>query len=74
MKKLVIYCFLSMLTVRSVAQHSHEPALVSHLPAFQDSLLSLSKQFINNESEPERYNANYQFIKTLVEALKEAKG
>ena len=73
MKKLVIYCFLSMLTVRSVAQHSHEPALVSHLPAFQDSLLSLSKQFINNESEPERYNANYQFIKTLVEALKEPK-
>jgi len=73
MKKLVIYCFLSMLTVRSVAQHSHEPALVSHLPAFQDSLLSLSKQFINNESEPERYNANYQFIKTLVETLKEPK-
>ena len=59
--------------MRSVAQHSHEPALVSHLPAFQDSLLSLSKQFINNESEPERYNANYQFIKTLVEALKEPK-
>ena len=44
--------------MRSVAQQSQEPALSSKLPAFQDSLLSLSKQFINKESEPERYNAN----------------
>ncbi|MFM6954560.1 MAG: hypothetical protein ACKOWL_06200 [Sphingobacteriaceae bacterium] len=59
--------------MKCVAQHSHEAVLVSHLPAFQDSLLSLSKQFINQEIEPERYNANYKFIKTLVEALKEPK-
>ncbi len=37
----------------------------------QDSLVSLSKKFVNHELEPERYNANYQFIKTLVSALKE---
>jgi len=73
MKKLVIFCFFSILAMQCWAQHSHEPAKVSQLPAYQDSLLALSNQFINQETEPQRYNANYQFIKTLVEALKEPK-
>lgn len=38
--------------------------------SLQDSLHQLSKTFINNEIEPERYNANYAFIKTLVTVLK----
>lgn len=38
---------------------------------YQDSLVSLSHQIINNNLEPERYNANYLFIKTLVSTLKE---
>jgi hypothetical protein len=73
MKKLVTFCFFSIVAIRCLAQHSHEPAQVSHLSAYQDSLLALSKQFNNQETEPERYNANSQFIKTLVEALKEPK-
>lgn len=47
------------------------PAIAQSKSALQDSLLSLSKKMINEELEPERYNANYQFIKTLVSALKE---
>jgi len=37
---------------------------------YQDSLTELGKTFINNENDLERKNANYQFIKTLVNALK----
>lgn len=36
----------------------------------QDSLQQLGYKMINDESEPERYNANYSFIKTLVNTLK----
>lgn len=40
------------------------------LAQYQDSLKSLGDQVVNNQSEPERYNANYKMIKTLVSALK----
>ena len=36
----------------------------------QDSLQILSYKMINDSIEPERYNANYKFIKTLVNTLK----
>lgn len=36
----------------------------------QDSLQVLSYKMINDSIEPERYNANYKFIKTLVNTLK----
>jgi len=36
----------------------------------EDSLKSLGFKFVNGQIEPERYNANYSFIKTLVSALK----
>lgn len=37
---------------------------------FQDSLMSISFDVINKPTEPERYNANYRFIKTLINTLK----
>jgi hypothetical protein len=37
---------------------------------FQDSLVSMGFDIVNKELEPERYSANYSFIKTLVNALK----
>jgi hypothetical protein len=52
------------------AQHSDDAARQRQLSAFQDSLKAISFQIYNNNSEPERYNASYTFIKTLVKALK----
>lgn len=40
------------------------------LLTLQDSLIAKSFSRINLELEPERYNSNYAFIKTLIEALK----
>lgn len=40
------------------------------LKTWQDSLKKLSIQMTRAEAEPERYTANYTFIKTLVSALK----
>ncbi|WP_158824701.1 hypothetical protein [Mucilaginibacter lacusdianchii] len=40
------------------------------IKAYEDSLIKLSKQIINNENDVERKNANYGFIRTLVSALK----
>lgn len=73
MHKLCSTLLLVFLSLRLLGQHSSQQAYVSKLPTLQDSLVRLSKQFINNELEPQRYNANYQFIKTLVSALKEPK-
>ena len=52
------------------AQHSDESGHIKQLNLYQDSLTSLGKQFINNDTEMERKNANYAFIKLLVNALK----
>ena len=52
------------------AQHSDESANIKKLRFYQDSLTILGKKFINNESDVERKNAGYEFIKTLVTALK----
>ena len=52
------------------AQHSDDVNYKKQLSVFQDSLNSLSYKIINNTIEPERYNSNYTFIRTLVSALK----
>ncbi|MBC7745983.1 MAG: hypothetical protein H7096_12880 [Flavobacterium sp.] len=52
------------------AQHSDDSENHKKLNAWQDSLKSLSFQIYNNNTEPERYNASFTFIKTLVSALK----
>lgn len=40
------------------------------LVRYQDTLKTLSFQLVNNTNEPERYNASYSIVKTLVRALK----
>jgi len=52
------------------AQHSDESTNRAQLKNYQDSLVQLGNTIINNENDLERKNANYQFIKTLVSALK----
>jgi hypothetical protein len=52
------------------AQHSAGLDPVKQLQAYEDTLVNLGKTFVNNENDLERKNANYQFIKTLVSALR----
>ncbi len=52
------------------AQHSDESSNIKQLQAYEDSLKMLGKKFVNDDNELERKNANYAFIKTLVNALK----
>ncbi|RYE36516.1 MAG: hypothetical protein EOP42_03065 [Sphingobacteriaceae bacterium] len=42
----------------------------SRLKTYEDSLKTLGYTLVNNENDLERKNANYQFIKTFVDALK----
>ena len=57
------------LSLSSRAQHS--AALGNQkLKAYQDTLQDISFKMINDSLEPQRYNASYKFIKTLVTALK----
>ncbi|HXH99324.1 MAG TPA: hypothetical protein VNI52_03590 [Sphingobacteriaceae bacterium] len=66
---LTILLFL-ILTLPSLAQNTDVNKARTQLISLQDSLNRLSKKMINNHVEPERYNANYSFIKTLVTTLK----
>jgi hypothetical protein len=52
------------------AQHANESTNRQKISFLQDSLAHLGKKFINSEVDVERKSANYQFIKTLVTALK----
>lgn len=52
------------------AQHSDSNKNRQAMLNLQDSLQILSYKMINDSIEPERYNANYKFIKTLVNTLK----
>lgn len=52
------------------AQHSAPNKIKQQFDIYLDSLKELSFQVINNPEEPERYNANYKMVKTLVNALK----
>ena len=62
--------FLILFLSEAVAQHSDSNKNRLQLVAMQDSLKELSFKMVNESIEPERYNAGYQFIKTLVNALK----
>ncbi|TSD67090.1 hypothetical protein FFF34_006770 [Inquilinus sp. KBS0705] len=65
---LAFFCLL-VYSVPSFAQHADEYNLKT-LGAYQDSLASLGKKFINDPDDLERKNANYKFIKLLVGALR----
>jgi len=68
----LLFTFITLLFIcgNCIAQHSDESSNIKQLEVYQDSLTNLGRQFINSEDEPERINANYQFIKTMVKALK----
>lgn len=71
MKKILFACLMLALPVSyALAQHSDDSGNIKKLQAYQDTLTELGKTFINNENDLERKNANYEFIKTLVSALK----
>lgn len=52
------------------AQHSASDQSKKQFNTYLDSLKALSFEVINNPSEPERYNANYKMVQTLISALK----
>ncbi len=71
MKKILLTAYLfCALPLLLLAQHTNESSRNKQLNMYQDSLNTLGKIFVNNENDLERKNANYQFIKTLVSALK----
>jgi len=51
------------------AQHSAPNKAKQQFDIYLDSLKALSFEVINNPEEPERYNANYKMVKTLINAL-----
>lgn len=63
-----IALILISLTVN--AQHSAPSKAKQQFNIYIDSLKALSYQVINNPAEPERYNANYKMVKTLISTLK----
>lgn len=65
---IVIFLFVC-LSINAQAQHTSNSAS-QKLLSYQDTLKALSYKMINDSLEPQRYNASYQFIKTLVSALK----
>ena len=69
-RRLFLFVPLLLVAGQSFGQLNSESARIKQLNVYQDSLASLGKTFINNENDLERKNANYQFIKTLVSALK----
>lgn len=68
--KQILFLILLAGPLIAKAQHSDDTGSRKQLNVWQDSLKSISFQIYNNNSEPERYNASYTFIKTLVSALK----
>lgn len=65
-KQIIILFFVLSNTLSTYAQHNNSNSFAS----LQDSLKILSEHMNQKPIEQERYNANYAFIKTLVEALK----
>ncbi len=70
MNRLYLILTLQFIMSCCFAQHSDENSRLIKLHHYEDTLTMLGKQMINNETDVERINANYEFIKTLVTALK----
>jgi hypothetical protein len=69
-KVLILWMITAAMPLLVGAQHSDESGNIKKLTMYQDSLNYLGKKFINDDTEMERMNANAEFIRTLVKALK----
>ncbi len=65
----LILSFLMFLGVTGQAQHTANTSN-QKLNSYQDTLQEISFKMVNDSLEPQRYNASYKFIRTLVSALK----
>ena len=70
MKQVVLICSLSLFLVAQALGQPSGNNNQQQLIAFQDSLKQISYKMVNDSIEPERYNASYKLIKTLLTALK----
>ena len=70
MKQVVLICGLSLFFLTKTLGQPSGNNNQQQLMDFQDSLKQISYKMINDSIEPERYNASYKLIKTLVTALK----
>ncbi|QXV64745.1 hypothetical protein INP83_16890 [Mucilaginibacter sp. 21P] len=70
MKGFLLALVFSCGLTTAFAQHSNEATNLKNLRMYQDSLRMLGKKFVNNADDMERKNANYQFIRTFVRALR----
>ncbi|MES2375129.1 MAG: hypothetical protein V4553_01045 [Bacteroidota bacterium] len=70
LRRSFLFIFAVLFCSQAFAQHSDDGGNLKQLNFFQDSLKNLGNTFIHNTNDLERKNANYQFIKTLVVALK----
>ncbi|MBS7564699.1 hypothetical protein KHS38_09810 [Mucilaginibacter sp. Bleaf8] len=71
MKKILFICLLcSILPIVTRAQAHITGQDAKVLQTYHDSLTRIGRRIINNPNEAERKNANYNFIRTLVSALK----
>ena len=69
-KRLSSLLVLIFLTLAAFAQQPAPGSNQTKFKLYEDSLKTLGSTIINNENDLERKNANYQFIRTLVNALK----
>lgn len=69
-KKLGCLLFFILLKVVVFGQQSDQSSSLTKLRNYEDSLKTLGSTLVNNENDLERKNANYHFIRTLVNALK----
>lgn len=68
--KFTLPFFIFAIVLSTSAQDIASSSASNEFIFWQDSLKKLNYQVNYNEVEPERYNANYAFIKTLVRVLK----
>jgi hypothetical protein len=70
MKQVLLICGLILIFLTKAKGQPSGNNNLEQLMDFQDSLKEISFKMVNDSIEPERYNASYKLIKTLVTALK----
>jgi len=66
----LLFVIIFLFSIVASAQHSAPSKAKEQFGVYLDSLKSLSYETINNPAEPERYNATYNMIRVLKDALK----